>query len=66
MHVVFIANSSTFETRRNLLVTLVEKNAERYRNVKVDSKNVNLESSAETDCSLEVNQTLNKRAAWLS
>ena len=66
MHVVCIANSSTFETRRNLLVTLVEKNAERYRNVKVDSKNVNLESSAETNCSLDVNQTLNKRAAWLS
>lgn len=66
MCVVCIADSSAFKTRRNLLVTLVEKNAERYRNVKVDPKNVSPKSSAETNRSLEVNQTLDNRAASLS
>lgn len=65
-YAVCIAVSSAFKTRRNLLVTLVEKNAERYRNVKVDPKNVSPKSSAETNRSLEVNQTLDNRAASLS
>jgi len=38
--------SSTLETRWKLSVTNVEKNAERYRNVKVDTKNVSPQSSA--------------------
>ncbi|CAH2071459.1 unnamed protein product [Thlaspi arvense] len=52
------ADSSAFETRWNLLVTLVEKNAERYRNVKVYSENVSPKSSAETNRSLKISQTL--------
>jgi len=57
--------SSTLEARRNLSVTNVEKNTERYRDVKVDTKNVSPKRSAKTNGSVEVNQTLDERATWL-
>lgn len=65
MRVVCISDLLAFETRRKVLATFVEKNAERYINVKVDSENVSLKSSAETNCSLEVSQTFDKRATLL-
>uniref|UniRef100_A0A1J3JLY1 Uncharacterized protein n=1 Tax=Noccaea caerulescens TaxID=107243 RepID=A0A1J3JLY1_NOCCA len=68
-HVDFVASSATgstaLELRWKALVTNVEKNAERYRNVEVDAENVSPKSSAETDGSLEVSQPLDDRAAWL-